>query len=65
MNVSETRDKATEELMSLHKDLTRQLWRARFDNHSNQLDDTSLVGKLRRDIARVNTVLTERGGEQG
>ena len=54
------REKATDELENLEQDLTRQLWKARFENHSNQLDNTSSIPKLRRDVARVKTILTER-----
>ena len=50
----------TEELLTLERDLRRKLWKARFDNHTNQLDDTSDIKKIRRDIARVMTILTER-----
>ena len=40
--------------------MSRKLWRTRFENETNRLDDTSQIQKLRRDIARVKTVLTER-----
>lgn len=50
----------TEELVTLERDLRRKLWKARFDNHTNQLDDTSEIQKIRKDIARVMTILTER-----
>ena len=60
MKISEVREKSSEELQSLEGDLKRKLWKARFDNLSNQLDDTSSIPALRRDIARVKTVLTER-----
>ncbi|MEM9072428.1 MAG: 50S ribosomal protein L29 [Myxococcota bacterium] len=50
----------TEELVTLEAELRRKLWRARFDNHTNQLDDTAEIKKIRRDIARVMTILTER-----
>lgn len=60
MKTSEVREKSTEELDSIHGDLKRQLWRARFDNLTNQLDNTSTIPSLRRTIARVQTVLTER-----
>ncbi len=50
----------TEELVKLETDLRRKLWKARFDNHTNQLDDTSDIKKIRKDIARVMTILTER-----
>ena len=60
MKIAEIREKATDELETLESDLTRKLWKSRFENHSNQLDDTSSIQKLRRDIARVKTILTER-----
>jgi len=60
MKISEVREKTNEELTSLEGDLRRQLWKARFDNQTNQLDDTASILKLRRNIAKVKTVLTER-----
>ncbi len=63
MKSTEIREKATDELETLEQDLTRKLWKSRFENHSNQLDDTSSIPKLRRDIARVKTILTERRSE--
>lgn len=60
MKTAEIREKATDELENLEQDLTRKLWQARFENHSNQLDDTATIPKLRRDVARVKTILTER-----
>ncbi|HJK94319.1 MAG TPA: 50S ribosomal protein L29 [Polyangiaceae bacterium LLY-WYZ-15_(1-7)] len=63
MKPSEIREQTTEELEGLEQELQRKLWRARFDNHTNQLDDTSEIGRLRRDIARVKTILRERHAE--
>jgi large subunit ribosomal protein L29 len=60
MKPEDIRGNTIEELAVLEGDLRRQLWKARFDNHTNQLDDTSSVHKLRRDLARVKTILTER-----
>lgn len=60
MKTSEVREKTTDELVTFEADLERQLWKARFDNHTNQLDDTATIGKIRRDVARVKTILTER-----
>jgi large subunit ribosomal protein L29 len=65
MKASEVRERTDEELENLEKDLARELWQARFDNHTNQLDDTSKVKKLRRDIARAKTILTERRSREG
>jgi large subunit ribosomal protein L29 len=60
MKPEDIRGNTVEELSVLEGDLRRRLWKARFDNHTNQLDDTSSVQKLRRDLARVKTILTER-----
>jgi large subunit ribosomal protein L29 len=60
MKSEDVRANTVEELAVLEGDLRRQLWKARFDNHTNQLDDTSSIPKLRRDLARVKTILTER-----
>jgi large subunit ribosomal protein L29 len=60
MKTEDIRERSTEELDVLEGDLRRQLWKARFDNHTNQLDDTSSIQKLRRDLARVKTILTQR-----
>jgi large subunit ribosomal protein L29 len=60
MKPEDIRGNSIEELAVLEGDLRRQLWKARFDNHTNQLDDTSTIKKLRQDLARVKTILTER-----
>ena len=53
MKPEDIRGNTVEELAVLEGDLRRRLWKARFDNHTNQLDDTSTIQKLRRDLARV------------
>ncbi len=60
MKAAEMREKTQEELTELEASLRRQIWKVRFDNLSNQLDDTSSIRKLRRDLARVKTLLTQR-----
>jgi large subunit ribosomal protein L29 len=63
MKASEIREKSTEDLRELEKSLARELWKARFDNYSNQLDDTDKIRRLRRDVARVKTALRARAAE--
>ena len=68
MKTSELREHTDEELRNMEADVKRELWQATFDNHTNQLDDTSKIKKLRRRIAAVKTILTERAesaSEQG
>jgi large subunit ribosomal protein L29 len=60
VKAAEIREKNSEELQSLQKDLRVQLFKARIQNHTNQLDSTAKLGKLRKDIARINTVLRQR-----
>lgn len=60
MKNEELREQTVDELRERERDLTRELWQARMDNHTNQLDDTAKIRRLRRDIARVKTLLTER-----
>lgn len=60
MKATELRDESVDELRERERDLIRELWKARFDNHTNQLDDTAKIRRLRRDIARVKTILVER-----
>lgn len=60
MKAAEIRERSDEELRSLERELRRDLFKARIQNHTNQLDSTARLGSLRRDIARVNTVLRQR-----
>lgn len=64
MKPAEIRELSDEELKNLESDLARKLWKARFDNHTNQLDDTASIAQIRRDIARVKTIRTERVSAQ-
>lgn len=60
MKMEELRERSDEELRELESSLGQDLFDARIKNYTNQLDDTSKVRKLRRDIARVKTVLAAR-----
>ncbi len=64
MKAAEVRERSTEDLKALVDDLRRQIWKSRFDNHTNALDDTSKIKRLRRDLARVKTILTQREGQK-
>ena len=59
MKAKDIKEKAKPELEEMERDLTRELWKTRFSNFTNQLDDTAKLRRLRRDIARVKTVLTQ------
>ena len=48
------------ELRSTMRKLEEDLFKSRLKKNTNQLENTALIRNARRDIARVNTVLTER-----
>jgi large subunit ribosomal protein L29 len=57
---TDIRAKSADELKDLERELRVELFKARIQNHTNQLDSTAKLRGLRRDIARINTVLRER-----
>ena len=60
MKNTELRERAVGDLAQLEAELARDLWKARFSNSTNQLDDTAKIKRLRRQIARVKTIITEK-----
>lgn len=54
------RTKSGDELTELLASTKNKLFESRFQNYTNRLNDTALVRKLRRDLARMNTIVTER-----
>jgi large subunit ribosomal protein L29 len=60
MKAADLREKTPEDLRELQKSLLRDVFQNRLKNFTNRLDDTSAIGKTRRDLARVITVLRER-----
>ena len=42
----------------------QELWKRRLDLATGQLDNTSEMGKYRREIARISTLIREREIEQ-
>lgn len=59
MKAAEIRQMTTEELSAKLKDLTAELFNLRFQLAINQLDNPMRITAVKRDIARVKTVLRE------
>jgi large subunit ribosomal protein L29 len=59
MKAKDMREKSPEDLRELEKSLTHDHFQAKLKNFTNRLDDTSSIGKTRRDLARVKTLLAE------
>ena len=59
MKASEVRDLTTAELETKLKDLKAELFNLRFQLAINQLDNPMHISAVKKDIARVKTVLRE------
>lgn len=64
MKLSELRERTDAGLTELIGEMERDLWKARFNNHTNQLDDTAKIRRLKRDVARAKTILNERSRQR-
>ena len=53
MKAKDLLERSDADLTELGKQLERDLFSARMKNHTGQLDDTSQLKKLRRDLARI------------
>ena len=59
MKASEVRELTTAELESKLKDLKAELFNLRFQLAINQLDNPMRISAVKKDIARVKTILRE------
>ena len=59
-NAADLRQKSDDELKEELRNLKREQLNLRFQRSSGQLEATSRVGDVRRDIARINTIMNER-----
>jgi len=59
MKASKFRDMAKEDLIREESELRRQLLRIRFQAAAGQTEGAAKMKDIRRDIARIKTVLTE------
>jgi len=51
------------DIKALNEDLTaakKELFNLRFQNATNQLDNTARITEVRKNIARIQTVITEK-----
>ena len=59
--VKELRRKSVEELNQELVAAKKELFNLRFQNATNQLDNTSRIKEVRKNIARIQTMITEAG----
>ena len=61
--VEDLKTKSAEELNEELVAAKKELFNLRFQNATNQLDNTSRIKEVRRNIARIQTVITEKAAQ--
>ncbi len=62
MKASEIRDLSQDELEAKSRELRDELFNVKVKRATGQLENTAMLGQLRRDIARVESVLRDKRG---
>lgn len=62
MKAEDIRAKSEDELKDQLVSLKKEQFNLRFQKASGQLENTARVREVRRDIARIKTILTDRRG---
>lgn len=60
MNAADVRDMTDEEIHTRIAEVQEELFRLRFRSATQQLENPTLIRQLKRDVARMKTVLRER-----
>ena len=58
--LADLRTKSAQELQSDLTAAKKELFNLRFQNATNQLDNTARIREVRKNIARIQTVLTQK-----
>ncbi len=60
MKINKIREMSSPDLEKELGELKKELFKLKFSLATNGLENTSKIKEVRRDIAKINTVLTER-----
>ena len=60
MKARDRREKTTEDLQQIRETLRKGLFNLRFRSATDRVENSAEFGRTRRDIARIETILTER-----
>ena len=61
--VKELKSQSVADLQAQLVEAKKELFNLRFQNATNQLDNTSRIKEVRKNIARIQTVITEKEAE--
>ena len=65
MKAKDIRDRSDDELRKTLSDLEEQMFKLRFQKSTGQIENPIKIREVRKDIARVLTVINERQAEGG
>ena len=60
MKAEEMRSKSAEELNATVAELNQEIFNLKFQLHTGHLENTSRISQVRREIARIKTVIAEK-----
>lgn len=64
MKIKEIKDMSADELKQKNTNIAEELFKLRIRHTSGQLESPAMMKNLRKDIARIKTVLREREGKE-
>ena len=64
MKAKELRELTAEELLKREKDLKEEIFNLRFQHSTGQLDNTSRMKLIKKDVARIEMVLHEKASNR-
>ncbi|HAA91784.1 MAG TPA: 50S ribosomal protein L29 [Rhodospirillaceae bacterium] len=64
MKAADVRQKTDDELTEQLVDLRKEAFNLRFQRASGQLENTGRVREVRRDIARIKTIMNQRASAE-
>ncbi len=62
MKASEIRDLSQDELARKNQELNKELFNLKFQLHTGHLENTARIAQVKKDIARIKTVMVESKG---
>ncbi len=62
MKNNELRNMSLDELKTKDKELVQELFNLKFQLHTGRLENTAKLASLRKDIARIKTIMQEMKG---
>ncbi|SNB46466.1 50S ribosomal protein L29 [Geobacter sp. DSM 9736] len=62
MKANDFKSMGSDELQKKEQDLTQELFNLKFQLHTGRLENSAKLSSIRKDIARVKTILREKRG---